>query len=208
MKSKYIKNLIWIIFIFSFFVWTLSAHAVPISFTFSGTGYGTIGPGISYPTFDDVFFTVQIDADTDNIVYAGSPTIPALLNLAGTITGAFEDTPKTYSFVEPLYVFNNQDNQAVGFGNNSQWDLIDLHVQNVGLDVYDLKSSFAIGPVYNPLWGQFVLVALKDGIDNRVLTFSRVDNAYFQATTVPEPTTMLLLGLGLMGLAGVKKRLS
>ncbi len=68
------------------------------------------------------------------------------------------------------------------------------------LDVFNLM------PFVSYLTGTDTIQVVTSGGDGWVLDYSQItlsDNA----TTVPEPTTMLLLGLGLMGLARVRRKL-
>jgi hypothetical protein len=94
----------------------------------------------------------------------------------------------TGTFIEPLYVFSNQTVQAVGFGNRVQFDLIDVFEMGVGIDTYDLTTSF--GPIFepNPLFYQFVGARLDIGN----LTFGNMSDVTFTATTEPPVLTASL----------------
>jgi len=160
------------------------AQATPITFSFTGAGSGNLDTTV----FTDVAFEVLISADTDDVSYdIYGPDIPIIEDLSGTIdiSGVGIGT-----FVEPLYVFDNQTTNAVGFGNRTEYDLIDLPVISVGLDTYDLTTYF--GPItdQDPFFGQFVNVKLSIG----ALTFTSMSYATF--TAVPEPGTVLLVALG------------
>ena len=159
-----------------------SAQAAPITFLFTGEGSGNLDTTV----FTDAAFEVVIPADTDDMWYV-EPGIPKISDLSGTIdiSGLGIGT-----FVEPPYVFDNQTNSAVGFGNWIESDLIDLFVEGVGLDTYDLTTFF--GPITDPdpYFGQFKNVELNIGD----LTFTSMSYATF--TAIPEPATVCLLGLG------------
>jgi len=168
------------------------AQATPITFSFTGVGSGNLDTTV----FTDAAFEVLISADTDDVSYdIYGPDTPAIEDLSGTIdiSGVGIGT-----FVNPLYVFDNQKNSAVGFGNLTEYDLIDLFVIGVGLDTYDLTTPF--GPItdLDPFFWQFVDVNLSIG----VLTFTSMSYATF--TAIPEPTTVLLVGLG--GLALLRRK--
>lgn len=176
-----------------------SASATPIFFEFTGTGSGNLDAN----SFFDVFFEVQIAGDTDDINFDFGPDVPQIAGLSGTIslTGIGLGT-----FADSLYVFNNQSNEAVGFGSSSQFDLIDLFAPGVGLDTYGLDTSF--GPIssVNLFFGQFLQVDTSLGS----LTFDTVREATFQATlgVIPEPASILVLASGAvcLGLAGLRAR--
>jgi hypothetical protein len=170
------------------------AQAVPITFSFAGVGSGNLDTTV----FSNAAFEVLIPADTDDVQPfpwpdpdRPDPTSPCILNLSGTIdiSGVGIGT-----FVKPLYVFDSQKSGAVGFGNWTQYDLINLDVVGVGLDTYDLTTP--LGPItdLDPYFGQFRNVELSIGY----LTFTSMFYATF--TAIPEPTTVLLLGLGGLGL--------
>jgi hypothetical protein len=171
------------------------AQATPITYTFTGTGSGDLAGN----SFFDVFFKVAIPGDTANVeTTTYGPDTPTITGLTGTIalTGV-----GTGTFSNPLYVFNNQTNEAVGFGDFINFDLIDLFVPGKGLATYDLRTSF--GPITdpNPYFSQFTSVGLSIG----TLSFSGVSNATFTAEVVPLPGTLLLLGSGLTGLLGWRR---
>jgi hypothetical protein len=158
------------------------AQATPITFSFTGVGSGNLETTV----FTDAAFEVLISADTDDMYISpqGNPCIDApsgTIDISGVGIG---------TFVEPLYVFDNQTTNAVGFGNRTEYDLIDLCVIGVGLDTYDLTTPF--GPItdLDPFFGQFVNVELSIG----ALTFTSMSSATF--TAIPEPGTVLLVAIG------------
>lgn len=158
----------------------IPVQAIPITFTFSGTGSGNLDATV----FNAATFEVLISADTDdvNTTTFGLNT-PAITGLSGTI---ILDGVGTGSFTEPLYVFSNRTVQAVGFGNHAQFDLIDVFEMGVGINTYDLTTSF--GPIFeaSPVFYQFVDV----GLDVGNLTFSDMCDITFTATTGPPVLTV------------------
>jgi len=160
------------------------AQATPITFSFTGVGSGNLDTTV----FTDAAFEVLISADTDDVSYdIYGPDIPIIEDLSGTIdiSGIGIGT-----FVNPLYVFDNQTTATVGFGNSIQYDLVDLCVVGVGLDTYDLTTPF--GPItdLDPFFGQFNNVKLSIGS----LTFTSMSYGTF--TAIPEPGTVLLVAVG------------
>ena len=157
------------------------AQATPITFSFTGVGSGNLETTV----FTDSLFEVLISADTDDVIFRtdtyGIEDLSGTIDISGIGIG---------TFVEPLYVFDCQSCVAVGFGNRTQYDLIDLFVIGVGLDTYDLTSYF--GPItdQDPFFGQFVDVELSIG----ALTFTSMSYATF--TAIPEPGTVLLVAVG------------
>ena len=165
-------------------------QATPITFSFTGVGSGNLDTTV----FTDSLFEVLISADTDDMYISplGNPRIDApsgTIDISGIGIG---------TFVNPLYVFDNQTTATVGFGNSIQYDLVDLCVVGVGLDTYDLTTPF--GPItdLDPFFGQFNNVKLSIGS----LTFTSMSYGTFAA--IPEPGTVLLVGLG--GLALLRRR--
>ena len=167
-----------------------------MTFTFTGVGSG----GLNSTNFTDVEYEVLISADTDDISYPQRLDIPAIVGLSGTINLSGLGMG---SFVQPLNVFNNQTANVVGFGDWSiPLDLISLFVDGVGLDTYDLTTSFGAINDGDPIFEQFIGVVLDIG----GLRFTDMSYATFESNVVPEPTTLLLFGFG--GLALLRKRRS
>jgi hypothetical protein len=158
----------------------ITAQANPVTFSFTGEGSGNLDGTV----FTNAAFEVLIWGDTYNIEV--TPSFHSISDLSGTIDISGLGVG---SFVNPLYVFNNQENQVVGFGNSIQLDLIDLFISNVGLDTYDLTTSF--GPITDPTpyFRQFNSVELDTGF----LTFSSMSYATFTATVIPASTHLAML---------------
>jgi hypothetical protein len=175
------------------------AQAQNILYTFSGVGAGDLD-GADFGATD---FVVSIFADTANIQEL-NPDVFSIPNLTGTIdiTGV-----GLLTFTQPLYVFNNQPAEVVGFGDAQRADLIDLGLLGVGLDTYQLDTAF--GPITDPtpFFSQFVDAGTSGG----PLTFTSMRDGTFTATlvgqAVPEPGTLgLLLTAGLSGSFVARRR--
>jgi hypothetical protein len=194
--------------------WTVTTEAAPISYQFSSTAASggitqDAAGSITIADLQSVGFVVSIAGDTLNVV--DDPLNPgngwANIGLTGTISISGIDPvtllPISFagSFVDPLTVWVDNVDQWIGFDNDTLGlTLLGLYAANVGLDTYDLRSSF--GPIAADsifAFEQFAAIPTSFGF----LTIETVDNATFKT---PEPASMLLLGFSLLGFVGLRRK--
>lgn len=175
---------------------SLAAHAIPVTYTFTGLASGSFTPtGGSVSNFTGRALTVTITTDTVNINTSRfGAGIPATQNLvSGSISVA---SVGSGTFTNPVYVFNNQGTQTVGFGNLANNDLFNITNTTVGLNSYGLVTNF--GPITGTSFiSQFSNVPLSFG----TMSLSGMTSPSFVATVVPEPETWALMAAGLAWVA-------
>ncbi|MDD5758847.1 MAG: PEP-CTERM sorting domain-containing protein [Desulfobulbaceae bacterium] len=183
-----------------------TALAVPITYSFSGQMSGTLnGDSISALTPFEVFMS----SDTSNVAETYAD-----IWISGGLNATITIGSLVMTATDPLYAYANNKNDSfyghiIGFGRTDLSETVfvqDRDVMSIGmlLSPYDLQSS--TGPItrfsfLNTGWSN---IETSYG----ELNITALDNLTFEAVIapVPEPATMLLMGTGLAGLVGARRK--
>jgi hypothetical protein len=169
--------------------------ATPITYIYSGTGTGQLGSG----TFSNASFKITALADTNNITSWG----PASNGPQNTHLTTMIDITSlgSYSITTPSHSWMSGSSSGTGgLGKNLDFNWIKF--QENALIGYGLNTP--IGPVLevSPTnVDQFHDVSTSGGL----LKFMSISAVTFTAIIAPEPSNLLLLGIGAISLLGYRK---
>jgi hypothetical protein len=209
------------------FGFTSSSHAAPITYTISGIASGQLG----LSSFNNALVLVTVTADTDNVIvqgvdgdgdgindvnfYANASSLTTV-NIAGLGTVNVNDPTAIFGFppIPPEFLEEGEDLlqlPTVIIGTVDHPPALDSFtgLAAVGGDPllgYNLATS--IGPI-NGAGGVGYPTGLFVNTTGGSLSFvSNVGldtTGTFTATTVPEPMSLSLFGVGILSLAGLSR---
>jgi hypothetical protein len=171
------------------------AGASSITYTESTTDTGSLN-GIA---FSSAAITMTFTGDTANVT---SPESQIFVNEIGTLIVNIASLGSA-TFTDATQAVANHGNDLAGFGDNTI-DAFILGTEYPALAIYALAT--AIGPITNtPLINSGTGFATNEG----QLILTSVGNSTFTATllasSAPEPTTMILVGLGLLVVPALRR---
>jgi hypothetical protein len=171
----------------------VALHATPITYTESFTASGTLKGS----DFTNELVTFTAIGDTSAVINEGgifAIVVPTTFTIAGGKSGTFTDE---------IEFVSNESSGIGGVGDISD-DLAIIFTENSAFATYDLMT--AIGPTLGAsVFNAGDTFKTNDG----KLSFETIGESTFSAavaSSIPEPSSLMMFGTGALGLLGVAKR--
>jgi len=158
---------------------------------------------------------------TSGLVYAG--TIGGVVSPTGNPYGVIVSSPLGDSYIQRVVSTLNYQNISLQYYRRTYAaESVDRFIASWSLDGSNWTNLESVSPTTN--WGPvtFNLSGLNPAVNNSsfyvrfkmdnknlvlgLLDYGLLDNVQVSGDVIPEPTTMSLLGLGLLGVLGLKRR--